>query len=72
MGVGVEAAAGGLAVGVEAAAFTAGAVEAVAFTAGAVDLPGFTAGVAAGMAEAVDTMGLLLMVALAMGGVAMA
>jgi hypothetical protein len=58
--------------GVVAAAGMAAGVEAVAFTAGAVDLQGFTAGVAAGMAEAVDTMGLLLMVALAMGGVAMA
>jgi hypothetical protein len=65
-------AAGDMVVGAEAVAFTAGAVEAVAFTAGAVDLPGFTAAVAAGMAEAVDTMGLLLMVALAVGGVAMA
>ena len=63
MGAVAAVAAGGMAVG----------VEAVAFTAGAVDLPGFTAAaVAAGMAEAVDTMGLLLMVALAMGGVAMA
>jgi hypothetical protein len=65
-------AAGDMAVGAEAVAFTAGAVEAVAFTAGAVDLPGFTAAVGAGMAEAVGTMGLLLMVALVMGGVAMA
>jgi hypothetical protein len=62
MGAVAAVAAGGMAVG----------VEAVAFTAGAADLPGFTAAVAAGMAEAVDTMGLLHMVALAMGGVAMA
>jgi hypothetical protein len=66
--VGVVAAAG-----VEVAVEVAAGVEAVAIT-GAVGLPGFTAGVAAGMAEAVDTMGLLPMVAgptWVMDGVAM-
>jgi len=48
-------AAAAMVVGVVAAGM---AVEAVAFTAEAVGLPDFTVGAVAGMAEAVDTMGL--------------
>ena len=54
MAVGAVAAAA-MVVGVVAAGM---AVEAVAFTAEAVGLPDFTVGAVAGMAEAVDTMGL--------------
>jgi hypothetical protein len=66
MAVGVVAEAG---MAVAEAGMGVGAVD---FTAGAVGLPGFTAGVADGMAEAVDFMDLLPMVAwptLVMGGV---
>jgi hypothetical protein len=56
MAVGAVAAAA-MVVGVVAAGMAVG-VEAVAFTAEAVGLPDFTVGAVAGMAEAVDTMGL--------------